>query len=590
MRLSFSGVLRSEWCRLWSLRAPAMTLGALLVAPVLLGLIRAAASARSEAPASLVIVEGIGLAAIPASLVAAAFGLLVGVTDLVDDAITSLYVVAPRRRWVAVAKLLTASSLVLATATIASALTLATSSAIVTAAGSASIDWAVVLPAAAATIAAQLLLSCIALSIALLTRSITAGAVWCALVLVVAPVVLGITGRERLHPITQLLPVPALQGSVHVDGAAAFPLQGTLPSTLDAPSSLLVLAGWALVAGGIAIAIAPRLSPTARPSGRGKGRARAHHMSPRSSRVAPSFSGLMKAEIARTSSTVSVRWLLGIAVLLIPATTVLAALGTSPDQQFSEPPSAEEIAGVTPTFLAEVVAAGITTAQVPLAILGALTITTEVATRSWETTLLAVPRPRRVVAARMLALVVLVVPAITVACALTALAAPTLVQTSGFVVDDVGAVLATTVARVALIAALVTTLGVAVGALIPRTLLAVAVLTGLLLLAPAVFGQLQQLTQGTPLVLLANVGQLLPSAVSAGSAPLPANAFMPLVREGGALQLAASASTVVLLAWTCVCAAAALIRRRRHTPEQGRARGGLMRRDAASRVPARLDP
>ncbi len=266
-----------------------------------------------------------------------------------------------------------------------------------------------------------------------------------------------------------------------------------------------------------------------------------------------SFPHLVRSEWIKFWSVRSTIWTLGIFLFATVSLVVLISLAfvNAPSEADGGPPAATAADALGPFTVA------VSLGQLALAVLGALTITSEYSTGMIRSSLTAVPKRLPVLWSKAIVLVFSVLVASVVAIAASAALQALFFDSKNFSVDWSDGQTLRALGGTALYLATIALFAFALGALFRHSAAAVATVLGLLLVAPILFGAIpwKPLTYMFPF--------------------LPGVAGQQVTQTDAQLELAASASPIgadlsawqgygVLLAWiVAILVPAAILLRRR---------------------------
>lgn len=558
--LTWRGVLKSEWSKLWSLRpTPLITLG-LIVVPLVAGLARVAAAPpawQDGADGVAAALESIALGVIPLGFIAALLGLFAMGSELTGDVLTGTFIASPRRRLVVLSKCAISFSVTFAVVLASLAASAVIAGLVLQGKGHAHLPLPSMMEIVFLGALAAALLSVMGVTSAVLARTMTSAALQLAVVLAVAPALLGLIGGSSARWLTDLLPAPAVQALVTRHPAMPFTIEGAPPSGLPWISALAVLCAWVVVyciAALIVIVHRPLLT-----AHRSKSIRSAEFRATVHATAGLRFSGLVKSEALKVATLSAARWLLGLSAVVF---IVVALIGASRTEiVLSEPvlPGDRELAVWSTQAMLLVSGAGL--AQLLLAAFGVVVISSEFTSGSIISTVLVAPQRARLFIAKGL-VVTLVAGAASLAMVFaTALLMALMLRQRG-IEAEVGLPVLESIARCALALTLLAIVGFAIGMLLRTPLGSLAGIVTLLVLVPSALSPLQVITRGTPLVLFANIVEFFPSLPTAATV-LPPDSSWPLILGGGVLQLHPNHALLVVAAWSVTSLIAAVLSFRR---------------------------
>lgn len=559
--LSFGGIARSEWSKLWSVRAPAWIVFAMVITPMALSMVRSAAaaphgSADSQVGASAAL-ESIAIGALPLAFLGAVLGLMCMGAEYVEDALSVTLSAAPRRKMVVLAKavVVAGSSGITAAAGLSGAVGLAWF--ILSSQGYTALPVADMFQSVVAIALASALLGMIGLGCAAVHRSSLTASIHLAALLAFAPTVLGLAIGNDAQVITDFLPGTAVQAVATQPPGAPFTIEGAPVSSLPRWLGTLVIAAWAA---SYLIAALAFISTRNIVSRRVPARARTASVPAVPSRLRGRLttSGILHSEGFKFLTLPATGWLLGLSGLATVSLSILQAMRTRPSDLIEGPVSAEALVSASADHQVQVVVVGIGLTQLLIALLGGLAFTSEFTSGNMQPTVIAVPRRGRlfVLKVSVVAGTVVAWASLTTGLA-TAVSLPLAIQ-RGFPVSAAsdGAVLEAVI-RCVITSAAIAILGCAFGALTRSAIPTIGAIVGVLILSHTALGPMQDATRGTPLVWLANLHVLFPSPVQAVQT-LPLGDYLwPQFREGNVLQLDPNQALVVVVAWAIIAATCA---------------------------------
>lgn len=559
--LSFSGIVRSEWSKLWSVRAPTLIVFAMVISPMVLSVIRSAAaappgSADFQAGASAAL-ESIAIGALPLAFLGAVLGLICMGAEYVDDSLSVTLSAVPRRSMVVLAKalLVAGSSALAAVVGLSGAVGLACF--ILSAKGYADLPITDLFHSVVAIGLASGLLGMIGLGCTSVHRSSLAASIHLAAVIAFAPTLLGIAVGYDAHLITDFLPGTAVQAVATQAPGMPFTIEGAPVSSLPRWLGVLVLAGWAASYLVAALALLSTRSVAPRQIS-----SRTHKASvpaaPSRLRGQLTISGILRSEGFKFLTLPATWWLLGLSCLATISLSVLQALRTQPSDLVAGSVSSEVLMRASVDHQVQVVVVGIGVTQLLVALLGGLAFTTEFTSRNIQPTAIAVPQRGRLFVVKVSVVIGTVIAWTFLATVLAAAVSLPLAVQRGFPISAVsyGAVCEALI-RCVITSAAIAVLGCAIGALTRSAIPAIGAIVGILILSHTALGPMQDATRGTPLVWLANLHVLFPSPVQAVQ-NLPFGPYLwPQFREGDVLQLDANQALAVTVAWAVVAATCA---------------------------------
>lgn len=558
-------VVRSELDKLRSLRSPRWLLFAIVLTPISLGMARAAVAlpAWEADPVAGVsaALEAVAVGALPAAFLSAALGLVVMGSEYTDDALSSTLIAVPRRRLVVVAKCVpvfvlafTATAIGMLGAGVLAALILQ---------GRAydGLPLAPLAEIAALGALGSALVGVLGVAATALVRSVVAAALQLAVVLALAPPAIGIVGGANARWLTDLLPATAVQAMVTRSPGAPFTLEGAPPSSLPWWGALLLLMLWVGTYLLLALSrVARRTAPQPPPS-----RGRRTRPSPRRrphSRAGLTARAILESEVFRFATLPSTRWLLAMTMFVIVAVAVLQASTVSASDILSDSGQDGDLALITSAHQAQTVASGIGLAQILFALLGVIAITSEFTSGSIRPALIAAPQRLVVLSAKVIVVVSTAALAAGISHLIAALLVTPIMKGRGFEAGVFTPVLTETVLRCTAACALVAMIGCAIGALLRSPIASICAIVAVFILSHTVFGPLQVLSRGTPLVWLANLDELFPTATIAVQI-VPPNAYWPQFLVGEVLQFNPGQSMGMLAVWAILLTTLAFVGFRR---------------------------
>ncbi|WP_028047354.1 ABC transporter permease subunit [Cellulomonas sp. URHE0023] len=196
-----------------------------------------------------------------------------------------------------------------------------------------------------------------------------------------------------------------------------------------------------------------------------------------------SFPHLLRSEWIKFWSVRSTIWTLGIFLFATISLVVLISLAfvNAPSEAEGGPPASQAADALGPFAVA------VTLAQLALAVLGALTITSEYTTGMIRSSLTAVPKRLPVLWSKAIVLMVSVLFAAVVALAVSAVLQALFFDSKDFSIDWSDAQTLRALGGTALYLATIALFAFALGALLRHSAAAVATVLGLLLVAPILF-------------------------------------------------------------------------------------------------------
>ena len=197
-----------------------------------------------------------------------------------------------------------------------------------------------------------------------------------------------------------------------------------------------------------------------------------------------SFPHLLRSEWIKFWSVRSTIWTLGIFLFATVSLVVLISLAfvNAPSEAEGGPPASQAADALGPFAVA------VTLAQLALAVLGALTITSEYTTGMIRSSLSAVPKRLPVLWSKAIVLMVSVLVAAVVALAVSAVLQALFFDSKDFSIDWSDGQTLRALGGTALYLATIALFAFALGALLRHSAAAVATVLGLLLVAPILFG------------------------------------------------------------------------------------------------------
>lgn len=549
--LTGRGILRSEWSKLWSLRAPGWIALAMVLTPVALGMVRAAATAPASGASPVVgvaaVLESVAIGVLPLGFLAAALGLVSMGSEYVEDSLSVTFSVAPRRRLVLLAKCVP----VVGVAAVAAALGLA---------GSAALAWFVLsargysdLPVTdlvAAVVAGSVgtgLFAVVGVTCTAIHRSTLGASLHLGALLALAPSAIAVIIGPNARTITDLLPATALQAIATHPPGAAFTIEGAPASDFSLWGGLLVLVSWAVSYLFAALALI-RSRSVSQQHARSRAQKPPRIVSRAPRRVRLTALGVLRSETLKFLTLPATWWLLGLSSAATIGLALLQAARTRPSDLMEGPINAHDLASVSADQQTQIIVAGIGITQFLFAFLGALAFTSEFSSGNIQPTLIAVPRRTLVLIIK--ASVVAAAIALTTAATTTvaAILAHPLEQQMGLVVNLQAPAVAEAVLRGVIVSTSVGLLGCGIGVVLRNPIPAIGALVGLLVLTHSTLGPMQIATRGTPLVWLANLHEFFPYPVRA-VVTLTGDVHWFHYLEGNILQLDPTQTLLITVAW-----------------------------------------
>lgn len=559
-RLTAARIVRSEWSKLWSLRSPAWIVGALVIAPIVLGLVRTAVLPPLEEAERVAgiraVLESAAIGALPAAFLCAVLGLVAMGSEHSGDVISGTLIAAPRRLAVVLAKcaVVAVVSLGAALAGLGAAAALAATVAAGRGyGGPPARELAAVVGGGAVGAALTGLLGVAA---AVVARSLVGAAVRLGCVLAVAPTLVAIVGGVHATGVSDLLPATAIQAVVTRAPARPFTIEGALPSTLSPGAGMLVLLTWS--AGCVATAlVVVRRAVTPR---RGLGRRRRAAVGAALPVVGARLRarGVLRSEALKLLTLPAARWCLALTALAVVGVAALRASTVRLTDLVEEPARSSDVATAVAGEQATAIAAGIGVAQILLATLGALVVTSEFSSGAIRPALVAVPRRLVLLGAKLAVVALASLCVALLAHALAALAVTALENRNGLDAQLTSRAVLSTLPKSVGICVAAAVLGCGMGAIVRHGLATIGAIVAVVVLVPSALGPLQIAAQGTPLVWLANLAQLFPSPLSAVQLRQP-HELWPQFLRGDVLQLDPDQALVVIIAWAAGAALAAMV-------------------------------
>ena len=273
----------------------------------------------------------------------------------------------------------------------------------------------------------------------------------------------------------------------------------------------------------------------------------------RPSRIGVTFPRVLRSEWIKTRTVRSTVWTLALTVVLMVGFSTLFSWGMSATQGDGGPGAEVGTGSALAVFMVTV---GYGVAQLTLAVLGVLAITTEYSTGMIRSTFAAVPGRLQALWAKALVLVVIAAVTSVVAVGLSWVATLGFQSRLGVRLDLADADTRRILLGVPLYLATIALFGFAIGTLMRRTAGALAVVLGWLLVV-------ENLIAGIPLTFLEKISPFMPGT---GGGRLLMTSDQLAVDLPNRVDLSAWQGYGVLVAWTVVLLAiGALLLRRRDT-------------------------
>jgi ABC-2 type transport system permease protein len=537
---------------------------ALVLTPTLIGLARSAATPpawvagpSSGIPAAL---ESVALGALPVAFAAALLGMIAMGSEYTGDVISGTFVVAPKRQLVLLMKCVPACLAAISSSLVGLGAAAGLSVAVLGSRGYDALPAPVVAGIVLSGGAASGILCVIGVAATALTRSLVAAAVQLAILLALGPSVIGMAAGANAQVITDLLPSSAIQTMVTRAPAAAFPIEGSPPSSLPWWGGVIVLSAW-----GVLYIVAAIVSIGMRPALRAQRSCRPRkRRCPSATRAHRGLSRLnvLRSELLKLFTLPATWWFLGIGML---ATVVLGF------NQASRSNAGDELVGVVladdlhyATFSAQQQTIGSSMGLVPIlvAMLGAIFVTSEFTVGTIRPTIVATPARTVWLLTKLGVVAITVAVAIGVSQVVTAAATTPVLVGNGFEATLTAPIVGITILRGTLVCTFAAVVGAAIGVILRAPIAAISAIVLVLVLAPGSLGQLQGATRGTWWVWLANLSDLFPAAQLAIRTP-DDRTVIPQFLDGGVLQLLPDQAMLVALAWAAVLTLIAIITFRR---------------------------
>ncbi len=564
--LTFERMLRTEASKLWSLRSPRWIAIAMVLGPLVLGSARASVAPsaslgalRSGAAAGF---ESVAIGVLPVAFLAAVLGLVAMGSEYTGEVISGTFMVSPRRRLFVVAKTIPVliASFVAALIGLTGAGIVAT--VILDSRGYDAIFSAELLGIVGCGALAAALLGILGVASAALTRSLVVAAISLAAVIVLAPTTIGILGGAALARLTDLLPATAIQALVTRAPAIPFTVEGAPVSTLTSGGGFLVLIGWVSCSLALALVLIQRRSVTSVRARRRRGRSALPPQSTLTTGLR--VVNVLRSEILKLATLPAAWWLLGVSSGATVLIAILTASSIRPQDLLLGPLLPGDVALITADTQSQVIASGLGLAQMLLTFFGAIAVTIEFSSGNIRPTLLAVPR-RAVLLLCKTGVVTAAATVFSLVAGLLAAALSTpILNRQGFAAQLFSPIVLETVVRCTVACTLITIIGCAAGVLLRAPVAAISVLVAVFILSHTALGPLQVATQGTPLVWLANLDELFPSAVVAVQT-IPPKSSWPQYLSGSILQFDPNQAMVVIAGWAILGGVAALLVFRRRS-------------------------
>ncbi|MFZ2964543.1 MAG: hypothetical protein WA006_07670 [Rhodoglobus sp.] len=517
--------------------------------PIVLGTARAliaAPTADQQIPAAVAF-EAVAIGALPVAFLAAVLGLVAMGSEYTDDVLSGTFTVSPRRRLVVAAKCLPVLSASFLASLIGLAVAGAIAIALLASRDHTDLPVAQVGGIVVAGAVSAALTSVLGVASAALMRSLVGASVQLACVLALAPPAIGIAGGPAVQWLINVLPATAIQAVVTREPATPFTIEGAPPSTLPWWGGMVVLVVWVL---GYLTAALVRIGRRAVLSPESPRRPRKHSTGAAATDASTGLrpANVLRSEVLKLLTLPGARWLLGLSVIVVVTTAVLRTSSLTPQDVLTEPVLPGDLALVSEQLQAQAISGGIGLVQLLVAFLGVIVFTSEFSTGNIRPTLIAVPRRSLLLLTKLGVVVVAAACAAIVAYSLAAVLATTFQQRMGFDVALNAPIVPETILRCTLATALVAGIGCAFGVLLRTPIAAISAIVAVFVLSHTALGPLQVLTRGTPLVWLANLDEVFPSAAIAVQ-NIPANAYWPHFLVGDVLQLDPSQSMMILCVW-----------------------------------------
>jgi ABC-2 type transport system permease protein len=549
VRLTVPRLLRSEWSKLWSIRAPRWLLAAMVASPVALGLGRVAAvPIRTEAldlQGRQALLDALANGGLSVALLAAMLGVIVIAAEYTDDALATTLIAAPRRRLLMAVKVLPAAFAALAASAVGFTVAAVLALVVLTSRGYADLPTDLLFASGLHAVVAASIVSVFGVGVAAITRSSVAAVIAVAGAFLVAPSVLGQIGAPSA--LIHFLPANALEAAVRRWVVTPSDVEdGSIAA--DPAFGILTLAAWAAVAlaAGLVVFGARTVVPQ-----RAAGRPRATRAERFARPAAPlrlRFGGVLRSEALKLATMPATRWLLGLSALATIAIALRYANSVAIADVVPLPLIPGDLAVISDQQLSWVMATGFSVSELLLAAFGAVAFTSEFATGSIRPAVAAVPRRGVLVAAKV---VVTVAAGAGVAAASTVLAA--VVSVPGLAHGDfapnlLSAAALETLVRCTIASAALVLLGCGVGMIARRPFAAVGTLMVLLYGVHFALMPLQVAGRGTPLVGVGNAHLAFPFTYT-GLHYFGPNTEMAQWLEGGILQLLPDQALGIALLW-----------------------------------------
>lgn len=547
--LTLRGVLDSEWSKLWSLRSTGVITLGLVVVPLVAGVIRAAIADPAwveDADGVAASLESIALGVLPLSFVAAMLGLVAMGAELVEDVLSGTFIASPRRRQVVISKCAIVFVVAFGAALSGLAAAALTSALMLQAKGHEQLPYGQVIEVVLVGALAAASMSVMGVAVAVLARTMTSAALHLAVLLAVAPALLGLVGGRPAQGVSDLLPATAIQGAVTRHPAMPFTIEGALPSTLHWVGALGVVLAWSaayIVFATMAIA-RRQVSETRVP-----GVAVAPERRNTTSRaVGLSFRGAVRSEALKAVTLPSTRWLLGLSAAVFVVVVLVSA--SRAEVVLSEPVLPGDRALAIWWIQVTLLTSGAGLAQLLMAAFGAFAITSEFTVGSIAPTLAAVPSRSMAFKAKAVVVAALAAVAAVAMAGSAAVLTMLVLRQRGIEAALVWPVLES-IMRCAVVLTLLALTGFALGVLLRSPLASLAAVVSILVLVPSVLSPLQFMTRGTPIVMIANAVEFFPALPTAITV-LPGNSAWPQFLDGGVLQLHPDQALLVIVGWAAL--------------------------------------
>ncbi|MGV8881465.1 MAG: hypothetical protein ACOH19_04880 [Rhodoglobus sp.] len=553
IRLSFPGILRSEWSKLWSIRAPGWVVLAIVITPMLLSLVLTAAAApgwsASSALGDAAALDAISIGALPVAFLAATLGLICMGAEYAEDSLSVTLAAAPRRRQVILAKCLIVACTAGVSAGIGLASSLGLAWFVLSARGYGTLPLLQMFHAVLAIGCAAALLAVIGLGCTAIQRSTLSASIHLAVLLALAPTAVGMIVGPNAHLVADFLPGTAVQAVATQPPGSAFTIEGAPVSGLTRWGGMLVLIGWAASYLVAALTIIARRSVAPRQT-RARTRNRSRPSAPSPLRGTLTVSGIFRSEAVKFLTLPATWWLLGLSCVATIGLSVIGAIRTQPSDLIEGTAAVQQLIEVSAAHQSEVVGAGIGMTNLLLALLGALAFTSEFTSGNIRPTLLAVPQRGRLFLVKIAVIAATIAAWTLLTTALAAIISIPLATQMGFPGSPaVTGAITEAIIRCVIISTAIGVVGAVVGAVTRSAIPAVGTIVGILVLSHTALAPLQIPARGTPLVWLANLHVLFPSPTQAAQTLPVGGYFFPQFLDGNVLQLDANQALFVTIVW-----------------------------------------